>query len=128
MSLFERYIWNRVTSTTIMMRMVMRIMMIIMMICGGSHGFSGHIINIQPGSSHKKPYKLCIDCKYFIRETNFHKDYQVELGKCGLFYELNLLNGQKTYAFASNCRGNEKQCGRDGKLWEHVNDIKNEEL
>lgn len=88
-------------------------------------GFPSHRIPIQPDISNKN-FKLCIDCKYFMKSGNFHKDYQVELGKCGLFYELNLLNGDKTYVFASNCRMNEKQCGREGNFWEHVNDIKNE--
>lgn len=90
-------------------------------------GFPSHRIPIQPDVANKH-FKLCIDCKYFIKEKNFHKDYQVELGKCGLFYELNLLSGEKNYAFASNCRINGKQCGREGKLWEHVNDIQNEQL
>jgi hypothetical protein len=66
--------------------------------------------------------KLCINCKYFIKDN-----YSSEYGKCSYFPRIIeddsfLVNGiikeiNIDYYYCSTMRGDENKCGKEGKIY-----------
>ena len=69
--------------------------------------------------------KLCIDCKFFIKDNFFIPN---EFGKCALFFKVKkndnyLVDGSKKYekteySYCSIVRKYEERCGEEGRLYE----------
>jgi len=69
--------------------------------------------------------KLCIDCKFFIKDNVFTLN---EFGKCALFSKVKkndnyLVDGSKQYdkmeySYCSIVRNFEDMCGEEGRLYE----------
>lgn len=58
---------------------------------------------------------ICINCKNFIE---FNKDINcLDLGRCKIFGEQNLVTGECKYEFAEICRRMENKCGIKGKYF-----------
>ena len=69
--------------------------------------------------------KLCIDCKFFIKDNVFTRN---EFGKCALFSKVKkndnyLVDGSNQYdkteySYCSIVRNYEDRCGEEGRLYE----------
>jgi hypothetical protein len=81
-------------------------------------------IILSPFSASQIKPKLCIDCKFYKKESIFTSN---EFGKCSLFLRENdndyyLVNGvnnnNKEYHYCSTSRKYDDMCGKEGKFYE----------
>lgn len=61
---------------------------------------------------------ICTNCIHFIKHKNNNPESNDLYGRCKLFGEKNIINGEITYKYASICRDNEELCDEDGKYHE----------
>jgi len=57
------------------------------------------------------PTRICKNCVHYIENKE----------KCGLFFDVDMVTGDKTYQYASIVRKNEKKCGNEAKYYSENN-------
>jgi len=67
------------------------------------------------------PPPMCIKCKHFIPYDLFCRSHLTEYGNCRLFYNFNVVTGQKSYKFASIARSTKTMCGTNATYFEDKN-------
>jgi hypothetical protein len=65
------------------------------------------------------PPPLCVNCKHFIPYDLFCGSHRAEYGNCRLFYNVDVVTGEKSYEFASIARSTKTMCGTNATYFEN---------
>ena len=56
----------------------------------------------------------CVNCVHFLKYNNNDEPQNIDLGKCSQFGKKDIISGIITYDYASICRDDKDQCGKNG--------------
>jgi len=80
---------------------------------------NAYMSSMKPTDTNPPP--LCINCKHFIPYNVFYRSHMAKYGNCRLFYNVDVVTGEKSYEFASIARSTKTMCGTNATYFEDRN-------